>query len=75
MHWTKTNDGLDIMNFIVRWKYWLMNILHSGDELNRRVKVEQHLFDCARGKKPLPDAAKCRELALFLGTPSWANRK
>ena len=37
--------------------------------INRRVKVEQELFDCAAGKQALPDAAKCRELALKLGTP------
>lgn len=63
------------MNTLMRCKYRLINIWHSGDELNRRVKVEQYLFDCANGKKPLPDAAKCSELALVLGTPSWAKRK
>jgi hypothetical protein len=63
------------MSLITRWKYLILSAWHSGDELNRRVKVEQHLFDCANGKKPLPDVAKCRELALFLGTPSWAVKK
>ena len=29
-----------------------MNIWRGGDELNRRVKVEQFLFNCANGKKP-----------------------
>jgi hypothetical protein len=50
-------------------KYRLRLHLGIGEELNRRVKVEQYLFDCAAGKKPLPDQATCRELALYLGTP------
>ena len=37
--------------------------------LNRRVTVEQYLFDCAAGKKPLSDADTCRQLALKLGVP------
>lgn len=59
------------MNFIVRWKYRFSSFMGGADAMNRRVKVEQYLFDCANGKKPLPDATKCRELALSLGTPSW----
>jgi hypothetical protein len=35
----------------------------------RRVKVEQALFDAANGKSALPDAQKCRALALQLGVP------
>lgn len=38
--------------------------------LNRRVAVEQELFDMAAGKKPMPDAAKLRELAMKLGDPA-----
>lgn len=38
--------------------------------LNSRVKVEQELFDMAAGKKPMPDAAKLRELAVKLGDPT-----
>lgn len=38
--------------------------------LNRRVSVEQELFDMAAGKKPMPDAAKLRELANKLGKPN-----
>lgn len=58
------------MNFIVRWKYRLAYFMAGADAMNRRVKVEQHLLDCANGKQPLPDANKCRELALYLGTPT-----
>lgn len=58
------------MRFLTRLKYRLRLLINHDDELNRRVKVEQYLLDCARGKKPLPDAAKCRELALCLGTPT-----
>lgn len=35
--------------------------------IKRSVEVEQYLFDAARGKKPLPDAQKCRDLANTLG--------
>ncbi len=57
------------MNFFTRIKYRLRLILQHGEQLNRRVKVEQYLFDCAAGKKPPPDKDKCMELALYLGTP------
>jgi hypothetical protein len=45
-----------------------------GDFLNRRVKVENFLFECAAGKRPVPDQAKCRELALQLGVPESFGR-
>ncbi|NDZ11541.1 hypothetical protein C7T35_01170 [Variovorax sp. WS11] len=38
--------------------------------INRSVYVEQELFNMAAGKKPMPDAAKLRELANKLGIPS-----
>ncbi len=38
--------------------------------INRRVVVEQQLFDMAAGKLPMPDKDKLRELAVYLGTPS-----
>jgi hypothetical protein len=56
-------------------KYLFLSFWQKADQLNRRVKVEQYLFDCANGKKPLPDIDKCRELALYLGTPSEAQKK
>ena len=59
----------DIRWFFIRWKYRLLIIRRSGEELNRRATIEAYLLDCAAGKKPLPDAAKCRELALKLGVP------
>lgn len=40
-----------------------------ADFLNRRVKVENFLFACAMGTRPLPDKQQCRELALQLGVP------
>jgi len=42
---------------------------NTGNALNRRVTVENYLLDAAIGRKPLPDADKCRELAYKLGTP------
>lgn len=38
--------------------------------LSARVKVEEELWRCAKGKSPLPDAAKCAEWARRLGTPT-----
>lgn len=55
--------------FCIRLQYRWQIIRRSGEELNRRVAVEQHLLDCATGKCPLPDAATCRALALRLGVP------
>ena len=37
--------------------------------LNRRVIVEQLMFDSAKGKRPMPTADELREWALKLGTP------
>lgn len=48
-----------------RWRLWGMH----EDLMRERVKVETYLINAAAGKKPLPDADKCRELASRLGTP------
>lgn len=51
-----------------RWQARWRLIRDSGERLKRRVQVEQYLFDCAKGKRPLPDAERCRRMALKLGT-------
>ncbi len=38
--------------------------------LNRRVTIEQRMFDAAAGKRPMPDAAELRAWAIELGTPA-----
>ena len=38
--------------------------------LNRRVTIEQRMFDAAAGKRPMPDAAELRDWAIELGTPA-----
>lgn len=38
--------------------------------LNRRVTIEQRMFDAAAGKRPMPDAAELRAWAIELGTPT-----
>lgn len=48
-----------------RWRL----LIHHGEELNRRVEVEQVLFNMAAGKRPLPTQEECRQLAIKLGTP------
>lgn len=56
--------------FVGRWR-WMRAYEIS---LNRRAEVEQELWDCSHGKRPLPDAGKCRELALRLGVPDeWRD--
>ncbi len=45
-------------------------MIDFDDVLKRRVAVEQFLFDCASGKRPLPDKDVCMTLALKLGTPT-----
>jgi hypothetical protein len=48
-----------------------MSGLHEqrSADFARRVAVEQFLLDAARGKRPLPTADECRELAHKLGIP------
>lgn len=38
--------------------------------LVRRVKIAKQLLDMAAGKVQMPDAAKLREMAVYLGTPT-----
>lgn len=38
--------------------------------LNRRVTIEQRMFDAAAGKRQMPDAAELRDWAIELGTPA-----
>lgn len=54
---SRLSDGLEVI------PDWI------GGFLNRRVVVEQELFDCASGKRPLPTAEQCREMALRLDVP------
>ena len=53
------------------WKlrYIFMGYIWRGQQMNRLVEVEEDLRKMATGKLPLPDAAKCRELAIRVGTP------
>ena len=56
-----------------RMRYRLLAIWGRGDDLNRRVTVENRLFAAAASGKGLtPD--QCRELAVKLGVPSWVRR-
>lgn len=53
-----------------RLRYWLQLPAMYHAALGRRVKVEEELQRMAKGKLPLPDAAKCAELARRLGVPT-----
>lgn len=46
-----------------------------GAFLNRRTTVENMLFEMAAGKRPLPTAEECREMALKLGVPDELRSK
>jgi len=56
-----------LQRLAARWRLWR----NLPDMMDRRTRVEQYLFDCAGGARPLPDAETCRLLALKLGTPSF----
>jgi DNA repair exonuclease SbcCD ATPase subunit len=43
--------------------------------LNRRVTIEQRMFDAASGKRPLPTAEELRKWAIELGTPAAGVRE
>lgn len=45
-------------------------IRHHGDQLNRRVEVENILLAVASGKRPPLTPDECRALAYRLGVPS-----
>lgn len=55
---------------IKRLAQTVKNYRNMGDIINRRAKVELYLWDVYFGTKLLPDAEKCKELALDLGIPS-----
>ena len=57
-----------------RWWQGFQNYRNFSAELNRRVGVENELLMMAAGRKPLPSAEKCREMAMKLGVPdSWSK--
>ena len=58
-----------LVQHLRRIKFTLLNFRYYPKELNRRAAVEQELWDCYRGKNPLPDKAQCRDWALRLGIP------
>ena len=47
--------------------------INSGDDLNRRVEVENVLLNVAAGKRPMLTKDECRKLAYKLGIPSHFN--
>lgn len=59
---------------LTRLYYRLMGLWDRGDELNRRVEVENVLLNHYKNRTmPLPE--DCRTLAMRLGVPDWAKRK
>ncbi len=59
MRWLRKLKALALM---FRWQ----REYEAG--LNRRVEVEQELFDAASGARPLPTQEDCKRLAIRLGT-------
>ena len=43
--------------------------------ISRSTDIEQHLFNVANGKAPLPSKQDCRVMVLRLGTPKaeWSD--
>lgn len=56
-------------NWLLRLKYRLLAMHDCRERLNRTSDVEDELLKMARGLLPLPDKAKCRDLAQRLGVP------
>lgn len=56
--------------WLYRWRLRLRLIRRSGEELNRRVEVENVLLAVAGGKRPTLSPEECRQLAYKLGVPS-----
>ena len=57
------------MDWLTRLKYRFIILINHGEELNKRVDIENILFDMAKGKRALPTREECRVIALKLGTP------
>jgi hypothetical protein len=57
----------------LRYKWELL--LDPGGMLNRRVDVENTLFNVAAGKRPPLTNEECRALAIKLGTPQPKAKK
>jgi hypothetical protein len=56
--------------FAYRWRLRLRLIRRSGEELNKRVEVENVLLAVASGKRPALTPEECRALAYKLGVPA-----
>lgn len=60
-----------VRRFLMRWR-WMRDYEIS---LNRRAAVEQELWDCANGKRLLPDKQQCEDWARRLGVPDkWRSQ-
>ena len=58
------------MNRLRRWSWTLRYLRAAAAGLNRRVEVENVLFNVAAGKRPMLTREECRTLALKLGAPA-----
>lgn len=56
------------MNPFIRFKYLLLTYRDYNTTLNRNATVEQYLYDCSKGKRPLPTIEDCHRLMRHLGT-------
>ena len=56
---------MELRERVMRWLApdWVAHMI------NRRVEVEQQLWDAANGKRPPPTPDECRQWAIRLGTP------
>jgi hypothetical protein len=53
--------------FAYRWRLRIRLVWRSGEELNKRVEVENVLLAVAAGKRPALNPDECRRLAFKLG--------
>ena len=59
----------------IQLEAWWRLLKGNGEELNKRVEIENDLLLISKGKKPLPTKDGCRIMALKLGTPKQYWRK
>lgn len=63
------------MYVVRRWIYAFRNFRNYPAELNRRASVEQQMWDCVAGRKPMPNREQLAEWARKLGIPDWMRER
>ena len=60
---TRIQKRLMKYSFLTRWKYRLIIFWQGWDMYRRVFEVQTELWESSNGKRPTPDAERCRELS------------